>query len=160
MGWPQTITFRMKAFLKKLYCLLAFCLVTASLYGQSTSERDSLKKVFQQATERWRQAYNSGDAQQLAPLYTEDAVYLSSHVEGLVAEGRDRVVANFQKGITGGGHIDTIEVVSLSVSCHLASLHCKYQATNSGVTVAGRNLLVLKRLGDQWLIATHMTIVN
>lgn len=156
----QTTTSRMKAFLKKLYCLLALFLVTASVFGQSAGEQDSLKKVFRQATNRWRQAYNSGDAKQLAPLYTEDVVYLSSHVEGLVAEGRDRVVANFQKGITGGGHIDTVEIISMSVSCNLALLHCQYQATNSGVTVTGRNLLVLRRVGDQWLIATHMTVVN
>lgn len=149
----------MKACFKRLYCLLALLLIAASLYAQAGG-LDSLKKAFQPNTDRWRQAYNSGDAKQLASLYTEDAVYLSSHVEGLVAEGRDRVIANFQKGASGGGHIEAIEIISVSVSCNLASLHCRYQATNSDVTVVGRNLLVLRRVGGEWLIATHMTVVN
>lgn len=143
-----------------LYWLLMATLINTSVWAQATSKQDSIRKVFQQNTERWKQAYNSGDAQQLVPLYTEDAVYLSSHVEGLVADGRDKVIANFQRGMSGDGHIDSIEIISWSVSCDLASLHCRYQATNSGVTVSGRNLLVLRRVGNQWLIATHMTVVN
>ena len=149
----------MTACFTRLYCLLTLLLIAASLYAQAGGQ-DSLKKAFRPNTDRWQQAYNSGDAKQLAILYTEDAVYLSSHVEGLVAEGRDRVIANFQKGVSGGGHIDAIEIISVSVSCNLASLHCRYQATNSGVTVVGRNLLVLRRVDGEWLIATHMTVVN
>lgn len=150
----------MKTLYKRLLCLLSLLLVTAAAWSQPAAGQDSLTKTFGQATEKWRQAYNRGDAQGLARLYTKDGVYLSSHVEGLVADGRDKVVANFLRGAQGGGHIDAIEIVSLSVSCDLAALHCRYQATNSGVTVQGRNLLVLRRVGDQWLIATHMTVVN
>jgi hypothetical protein len=52
-----------------------------------------------------------------------------------------------------------VEILSMNVSCDLATLLCRYQATNSGVTVTGRNLLILKKIDDQWLIIIHMTVV-
>jgi len=61
--------------------------------------------------------------------------------------------------MSGGGHIDSIEILSMNVSCELATLLCKYQATNSGQTVVGRNLLVLKKIEGKWLIVLHMTVV-
>ncbi|HEY1112362.1 MAG TPA: DUF4440 domain-containing protein [Chitinophagaceae bacterium] len=150
----------MKSLFTKLSFLLTASFISLALCGQSTSGQNAQEKEIRRNVERWQQAYNSKDGQQLAPLYTEDAVYISSHVEGLVAEGRDKVIANFQRGMSGGGHIDAIEIVSMDASCDLVSLHCRYQATNSGVTVSGRNLLVLKRVNNQWLIARHMTVVN
>jgi len=77
-----------------------------------------------------------------------------------VARGRDSVIANFHKGITAGGHIDSIDILSTNVSCDLATLVCKYQATNSGQKVVGRNLLVMKKIDGAWLIVTHMTVVQ
>jgi hypothetical protein len=35
-----------------------------------------------------------------------------------------------------------------------------YQATNAGVTVDGRVLLVFKRVNGRWLIAAHETVVR
>jgi ketosteroid isomerase-like protein len=93
------------------------------------------------------------------PLYTEDARYVSGHVEGLVAEGREAVIAYLQQGMTGGGHIDSIEILDAQVSCDLATLFCKYHATNSGVEAIGRNLLVMRNFNGRWLIVMHMTVV-
>jgi ketosteroid isomerase-like protein len=141
--------------------MLAF-LLTASVMVQSQTKVNIGSQQydgFQENIEKWKDAYNSGDAQNLVPLYTEDAVYSSSHVAGLEAIGRDKVIANFQKGISGGGHIDKIEILSANVSGEMASLYCRYQATNSGVTVSGRNLLVLRKVKGQWLIIQHMTVV-
>lgn len=123
------------------------------------NDRYRLLREFQRQTEQWRQAYNSGEAQNLAPLYSEDARYISSHVSGLEANGREAVIANFQKGKNMGGHIDSIEILTMDISDGLATLLCKYQATNSGETVVGRNLLVLKKVNGAWLITLHMTVV-
>lgn len=108
---------------------------------------------------QWKEDCNSGDAQNLVPLYTEDAIYTSSLVDGMVVIGCEKIIANFQNGITGGGHIDKIEILKMEVSSGMAYLFCKYHATNSGVTVSGRNLLVLKKVTNQWPIAIHMTVV-
>ena len=132
-----------------------------SLHAQATGNgtNKALLAVFETNTQRWKEAYNSKNAQNLVSLYTEDARYISSHVDGLELIGRDKVIANFQNGINGGGHIDQITILTARSSGNLATLLCQYQATNSGETVKGRNLLVLKKVQGKWLIAIHMTVV-
>ena len=142
--------------------LSVFCvmfMLTVSQAQTQISSNDKLFVEFQKNIEKWQDAYNSKDGQNLVPLYAEDAVYSSSHVASLEAIGRDKVIANFQVGMSGGGHIDKIEILSANVSCEMASLYCRYQATNSGVTVSGRNLLVLRKVNGYWLIINHMTVV-
>ncbi len=146
--------------MKRLF--LAALLICCSIITEAqtlVSHDSKLFSKFLLNMEKWQDAYNGGDAQNLAPLYTEDAVYSSSHVPGLEAIGRDKLIANFQKGISMGGHIDKIEILTANISGEMASLYCLYQATNSGVTVTGRNLLVLRKVKGEWLIFSHMTVV-
>ena len=144
-------------------CLLfaALAIFTASLMGQDSTQKDSLDLVkhFESRTTQWKDAYNSKDAYNLVPLYSPDAQYVSSHVAGLEAVGREKLIANFQNGMNMGGTIDSIEILRMETSCNLATLLCKYQATNAGVTVTGRNLLILKKTDKGWLIVIHMTVV-
>jgi hypothetical protein len=58
-----------------------------------------------------------------------------------------------------GGHVDSIAIISIEQSCDLATLLCTYEATNAGQKAVGRNLLVVKRVNNRWLIVTHMTVV-
>lgn len=145
--------------MKVLYSIL--CLVFMIFIGKVANAQtdEQLLQVFQQHTQLWKEAYNSGDAKNLIPLYTEEASYISSHVEGLEANGRDRLIANFQQGINMGGHIDSVEILSMNVSCDMATLFCKYKANNNGSIAIGRNLLVLKKMDGKWLIVLHMTVV-
>jgi ketosteroid isomerase-like protein len=137
--------------------LICFTLLTNA---QTQVSRDSkLFSEFLLNMEKWQDAYNGGDAQNLIPLYAEDAVYSSSHVFGLEAIGRDKLIANFQNGMRMGGHIDEIEILSANSSGDMASLFCRYKATNSGNTVSGRNFIVLRKVNRQWLIVNHMTVV-
>jgi hypothetical protein len=57
------------------------------------------------------------------------------------------------------GHIDSVKIIKMNVSCDLATLLCVDQATNNGVTVVGRNLMVMKKVSGIWLITLHMTVV-
>ena len=150
----------MKTSIKSIL-LVTFLIINSNLTNAQTQLGHDSKqfKQFQQNVEKWKDAYNSGDAQNLVPLYTEDATYSSSHVPGLEALGRDKLIANFQKGITMGGHIDKVKILTANVSKDMASLYCLYQATNSGVTVSGRNLLVLRKVKGEWIIFSHMTVV-
>ena len=104
-------------------------------------------------------AYNRKDSRNLVPLYSENVEYVSSHVKGLSAKGKEQVIANFQNGMSSSGHIYSIEILSSNISCELATLLCKYQAANSLVTVVGRNLLILKKVDGKWLNVLHMTVV-
>lgn len=114
---------------------------------------------FRLLAEAWRTAYNSADSAGLASMYAPEAQYVSGHVAGLVAEGRDRVVSNFLRGIRMGGHIDSLQVLSVQVSGDLAVVYCRYAANNAGQQANGRNVLVVRRIGERWLINLHMTVV-
>lgn len=138
---------------------LVFACLSISAQEKLYSDSLSLKEEFTKQTNEWIEAYNSKDSKNLLPLYTEDATYISSHVNGLQLDGRKNVLSYFQDGINGGGHIDKIEIISFNYSESIATLLCKYQATNSGVTFIGRNLLVMKKINGKWLIAIHMTVV-
>lgn len=147
--------------LKLIVIIIAVLSPTYAGAQETTNETKHRPDIefFRQQTERWKVAYNSGDARNLEPLYCEDADYVSAHVEGLEARGREKVIANFQKGVSSGGHIDSIEILKTERSGNLVTLLCKYQATNSGVTVVGRNLLVMKKIKRNWLIVLHVTVV-
>jgi ketosteroid isomerase-like protein len=153
--------FREMRNLQKILLLLCILLVTTIIHAQKVSRADSMKLLseFQMQTAKWMEAYNSKKAENLIPLYGEDAQYVSGHVPGLVSQGRNLVIANFQRGMDSGGHMDSLEVLSMNISCDLATLFCRYRATNSGQTVEGRNLLVLRRRNGVWLIVMHMTVV-
>ncbi len=145
--------------LKFITATVLLLLVIAAKAQNETHSGSDMNAEFQEKLKQWKAAYNSGDAQNLVSLYAEDAIYASSHVAGLEAIGRQKLIANFQNGISGGGHIDEIEILRMEISCDLVSLFCRYQATNSGVTVTGRNLIVMKKKNDKWLIILHMTVV-
>ena len=145
------------------YIMLVFCISVIS-FGQQkepTSEGypDSAHIDYGQIAERWVAAYNGTDANELAPLYSEDAQYISGHVAGLVADGRDRLIANFREGMNMGGHLDRLEILSITHSCDLATVLCKYDANNNGQKVSGRTLLILKKINNRWLITLHMTVI-
>jgi len=137
-------------------------LASDALIGRSIALSDSTDKVaehFKDLAQEWMHAYNNNDSTTLAALYSPDADYISSHVQGLVAHERDRLIANFQRGIKSGGHIDSVSILSIQLSCDLATLLCKYEATNSGQKATGRNLLVVKKVNDTWVITLHITVV-
>ena len=106
---------------------------------------------------RWRDAYNSGDAQRVASLYTPEGQYLSAHVH---ARGREAVRAYFQRGIDAGGHIDGIRVIDSRSDGTLAYAVGTYEADNAGQRVDGRILLVLEKRDQDWLIVAHEVVVR
>ena len=106
--------------------------------------------------EEWKTAYNAKDAAAVASLYTTDAYYVSAHV---VAHGRSEIQAYFQRGIDAGGHIDSIEILSIGHSGDLAYTVGTYEATNAGQKVRGRNVIVLRKIGETWRMVAHETVV-
>ncbi len=59
-----------------------------------------------------------------------------------------------------GGRIEFIKPLAVFVSGDLGYSCGVYQATNAGVTVDGRILLVLRTINGKWLIAAHETVVR
>jgi ketosteroid isomerase-like protein len=65
-----------------------------------------------------------------------------------------------ERGIKAGGHIDFIKPLTLYYTGDLAYCAGTYQATNAGVTVDGRILIVLRKVNGKWLMAAHETVVR
>ena len=105
----------------------------------------------------WLTHYNAGDAASVAKLYADDAFYLSAHV---LARGRQQIQAYWERGIAAGGHLDKVEPIFVSVVGPLGYFVGRYRATNAGVTVDGRILIVVKKLDGAWRIVAHETVVR
>jgi uncharacterized protein (TIGR02246 family) len=113
--------------------------------------------AIRQVSEDWIRFYNAGDAAKVAALYTDDGYYLSAHI---LAHGRQAVEAYWERGIKAGGHIDFIKPLTVYYTGDLAYCAGTYQATNAGVTVDGRILIVLRKVNSKWLMAAHETVVR
>jgi uncharacterized protein (TIGR02246 family) len=113
--------------------------------------------AIRQISEDWIRLYNAGDATKVAALYTDDGYYLSAHI---LAHGRQAIEAYWERGIKAGGHIDFIKPLTLYYTGDLAYCAGTYQATNAGVTVDGRILIVLRKVNGKWLMAAHETVVR
>lgn len=107
--------------------------------------------------EAWRTLYNAGKAAEVAALYAEDGYYLSAHV---LARGRPAIQAYWERGIAAGGHVDSLTQLEVFHTDSLGYWIGTYQATNAGVTVDGRLLIVVKLIDGRWLIAAHQTVVR
>ena len=113
--------------------------------------------AIRQVSEDWIRFYNAGDAAKVAALYTDDGYYLSAHI---LAYGRREIEAYWERGIKAGGHIDFIKPLTLYYTGDLAYCAGTYQATNAGVPVDGRILIVLRKVNGKWLMAAHETVVR
>jgi ketosteroid isomerase-like protein len=84
---------------------------------------------------------------------------------------RERTVRNYlhrifdKLGIStrvenAGGHIDFLKLLKLYYTGDLAYCVGVYQATDMGITVDGRVLIVLRKANGKWLMAAHETVVH
>jgi len=103
--------------------------------------------------------YNRKDAAATAALYANDAYYVSQHVRGGIIQGHAALQANIQRGIDGGGHIDSIEILTLKIDGEMAYSVGTYHATNAGQKVTGRNIVVCRKINGKWLIVAHTSVV-
>ncbi len=113
--------------------------------------------AIRQISEDWIRFYNAGDAAKVAALYMDDGYYLSAHI---LAHGRQAIEAYWERGIKAGGHIDFIKPLTIYCTGDLAYSAGTYQATNAGVTVDSRILIVLRKVSGKWLMAAHETVVR
>ena len=121
-----------------------------------TDVASSPEQALRSVATQWKTAYNAKDAAAVASLYTPDGYYVSAHV---VARGRQEIQAYFQRGIDAGGHVDAIQILSSGQSGDLAYWVGTYEATNAGQEVRGRNVVVVRKVSERWLIVAHETVV-
>jgi len=137
--------------------LLILLLAATAAYPQSSTSTD--EQQIRQVPQLWMDAYNHNQAGKAAALYADDAYYVSQHVRSGIIQGREAIKANIQRGIDGGGHVDSIEILTAFIEGDLAYSVGTYHATNAGQKVTGRNIVVMKKIGGKWLIVAHTSVV-
>jgi uncharacterized protein (TIGR02246 family) len=145
--------------------LAAWCMALPMAAAQASAPKIEVREqamsadeaVIRQISEDWIRFYNAGDAAKVAALYTDDGYYLSAHI---LAHGRQAIEAYWERGIKAGGHMDFIKPLTIYFTGDLAYCAGIYQATNAGVTVDGRILIVLRKVNGKWLMAAHETVVR
>ena len=150
--------------MRRLLCLSVMLLAAHLAAGQGEAPPAlpdaAPDRELRRNAQAWMEAYNANDPAALAAFYAEDAQYISPHVPGLLIRGREAIRENFARGMAAGGHIDAVTVLRTGSSGSLAYMVCRYDATNSGVRVNGRNLIILRKAGDAWLIIEHASVVR
>lgn len=145
---------------KTLFVFVAITCITLTGEGQQRSRATRDRIRIDQLANEWKDAYNSNDTAKLASLYTEDAEYVSPHVANLILRGRENIVMNFHRGRTSGGQIDTVVTLTTHIAQDIAYALCRYEATNNGQKVNGRNVIVFKKVKGKWCFAVHASIVR
>jgi uncharacterized protein (TIGR02246 family) len=152
--------------MKRTFVLFAALCITVPLAApQTTAPKTEVREPYmsadeaaiRQVSEDWISFYNAGDAARVTALYSDDGYYLSAHI---LAHGRQAIQAYWERGIKAGGHLDFIKPLTIYFTGDLAYCAGVYQATNAGVTVDGRILIVLRKVNGQWLMAAHETVVR
>ena len=110
-------------------------------------------------TETWKDAYNQGNAAQVAALYSDDAYYLTQHFVTGVVHPRPMIQAYVQRGADARYHIDSIELLATYCSADLAYAITRYRSTNHDQKAMGVNLVVLHKIAGHWLIVAHESAV-
>jgi ketosteroid isomerase-like protein len=144
--------------LKPLLLIALACFTALAAQGPAREPaRSKAARTIAGIAEEWKNAYNRGDAAKVVSLYSDDGYYLSAHI---LAHGREAIEAYWRRGIVAGGHIDFIKPLETFASGELGYCVGIYQATNTGVTVDGRILLVFRKIKGKWLIVAHETVVR
>jgi ketosteroid isomerase-like protein len=147
-------------------CLLVSALLVTCCYAQtpgkaSTAQSDckAIDTVARQIADQWKDGYNSGNADQVAALYTEDAYYLTQHFVTGIIHGQANIRAYIQRGVDAKYHVDSIEILATDCSADMAYSIDRYESTNSGQKAFGVNIVVIKKFADGWRIVAHEAAV-
>jgi uncharacterized protein (TIGR02246 family) len=130
---------------------------TATASDQSSSPDGTQSPEFkqvQEATQKYIEAYNKGDAKALAEFYAQDVDYIDQ--DGAETKGREAIekllAANFQAnpGITLNMTIDEVKLLTPDVRVNRG---VAVVTPKDGAAVATRYVAINLKKGDRWLIS-------
>ncbi len=172
------------SFVRRVGIFLLLC--TAAFAQQKTQPTESPNScpytddaAIRKMADQFRDAYNRGDAAEVAALYSDGAYYLTQHYADGIIEGRKNIQAYVQRGVNAHYQIDSIEVLKTNCACsspmpslkariqgakptrrcNLAWAISRYHSTNDGQKAMGVNLIVLRKVQDTWRIVAHESAV-
>jgi uncharacterized protein (TIGR02246 family) len=127
--------------------------------GQHHCPNSSDEQALRGVAERWKQAYNQGDAEGVAALYDKDAFYLTQHFVTGILHGREQIKAYVQRGVDAKYRVESIQLMEIVCAGGFAYTVGSYASTNAGQKALGVNLVVLRKHHGKWRIVAHEAAV-
>jgi ketosteroid isomerase-like protein len=111
----------------------------------------------QKLRESWVQEFNGGHADRVADFYAPEAVLM--RWDGSV-HGKDSILAEMQRSITGGAHNYSVSSLHTERSGDLGYDTGAYNVTLRDRVIEGNYVVVVKRIAGQWKIVAHASVPN
>ncbi len=133
----------------------------APVAGKESAGED-FKTEMQKIATAWKDGFNNNEIDKLVALYTEDAVMIDE--DGVIA-GRAALRDAFTKFRASGASMSSITVDRAERSDNIGYLTDSWTeaAPKSGGgtdVVEGESLVVIKHVGNKWLITAHAAIAK
>jgi ketosteroid isomerase-like protein len=137
-------------------------LSAAAPVAPKESAGEVFKGEMQKIADAWKETFNNNEIDKLVALYTEDAVMIDE--DGVIA-GRAALREAFTKFRASGASMSSITVDRAERSGNIGYLTDVWTeaAPKSGggtETVQGESLVVIKHVGNKWLITAHAAIAK
>jgi uncharacterized protein (TIGR02246 family) len=115
------------------------------------------RAAIQALNDEWDAAFDKGDAAALAAMYAEDAYVLPPGAE--IVHGRKAIEAFWAKAVQelGEARLTTVDVLPLGADAarEIGTFSFKTKGA-SPRDVAGKYVVVWRKLGGRWLLATDI----
>jgi ketosteroid isomerase-like protein len=136
--------------MKNIAGLCALFVMTV-MFGGAIQGQGKTDPTLNKAAAEFEAAFNAQDAKKVAALYTEDAVAMPPNRP--MVKGRAAIEADVQRDFKAG-----VSKLKLTPMESAITGNSGYEAGTSAVTVggkemAGKYVVIYKRVGNQWLIA-------
>jgi ketosteroid isomerase-like protein len=128
-----------------------------SAIAPTGSAGEDFKGEMQKIADAWKETFNNNDIDKLVALYTEDAVMIDE--DGVIA-GRAALREAFTKFRASGASMSSITVDRAERSGNIGYLTEAAPKSGGTETVQGESLVVIKHVGNKWLITAHAAIAK
>ena len=135
---------------------LGILILVLLLFG--LAQQSTIQEEITRANEQFMSAFNAGDAQALAELYTEDALLLPPNSD--FAEGKDAIRDYWQAVMDAGvaqAQLEIREVEQYGDVAHEVSTYTLFDAEGQEVD-RGKYIVIWQRVDGEWKL--HRDIFN
>ena len=142
--------------MKQLHKVAVTVLAGAMLVlGLALAQEDDVREA-EAAAERWMAAFSAGDAEAVADLNTDDAIFINA--EGHYMEGRQALIAYLQAGFEQQPAEIVIEPSETEIHNDSGYQLGAFTVTSEEgeIVVQGYYLFILNRVDGEWKIHRHV----
>jgi uncharacterized protein (TIGR02246 family) len=141
--------------------ILRSILVAAALLFLSAPAMAQSKAMIQKLEDAWAAAFNKGDGNAVAAMYTDDAYVLPAGAE--MVHGRDKIAAFYGQAVQqlGDAKVTTVDVLRLGrgAAREIGTVTLKTKG-DQPQEMTGKYAAVWRKVDGQWMLETDIWNMN